>query len=145
MYVLSLVWWLSWLAIHSIFATSAFLQVRRKKKWYHLSTKFDGARSYFSKFSFMFHLKNHHFKHINLNFTWIGQTGLMYEAILYIAVAYILLCKVKSWIFRIAEFLGKSRKWGIMRKTTFWTKMHKIMPKNSPKPKIDKYLLNTNR
>ena len=35
---------------------------------------FKGARSYFSKFSFLLHLKNHHIKDININF-WLNQSS----------------------------------------------------------------------
>ena len=50
--------------------------------------------AYFSKFSFLFYLKNHHFKDVISNFSWNGQAVPMYEAILCIAVSYILLCKL---------------------------------------------------
>ena len=50
--------------------------------------------SIFSKFSFLFHLKNHHSKDVNLNFGWNDWAIWMCKAILYIAIAYILLCKV---------------------------------------------------
>ena len=42
---------------------------------------------------------------------------------------------LESWIFRVAEFLQKSRKWGIMRKTTILKKNKNIMPK-IPKTKL---------
>ena len=42
--------------------------------------------------SVLFHLKNHHSKSLNLNLIWNGQAIWIYEAILYIAFAYILLC-----------------------------------------------------
>ena len=38
------------------------------------------------------------------NFTWNGQAVLMYEAILYIAVAYILLCKLNYGYHNQARF-----------------------------------------
>ena len=44
----------------------------------------------FQRLVFRFHLKNHHSK--DESFCWNGQAVWMYEASLYIAVAYILLC-----------------------------------------------------
>ena len=35
---------------------------------YYFTTTIKGARSYFSKFSFLFHLKNHHSKDVNFKF-----------------------------------------------------------------------------
>ena len=46
----------------------------------------------FSKFSFLFHLMIHHSKDLDLKFQLKQSSGLMYEAILYIAVAYISCC-----------------------------------------------------
>ena len=51
-----------------------------------------GAQSYFSKFSFLFHLKNHHSKVVNIKLGLKRSTVCMYEANLCIAVAYILMC-----------------------------------------------------
>ena len=48
-----------------------------------------------SKLSFLFHLKNYHSKDVNWKFFgWKGQPSWMYESIMYIAVAYTLLCKL---------------------------------------------------
>ena len=58
------------------------IQVKSKKN----------AQSHFSKFTFLFLLKNHHLKNVNLRF-WLKQSKL-YEAILCIAVAHIFLCKL---------------------------------------------------
>ena len=53
-----------------------------------------GAPSYFSKFSFLFHLKNHHSKIVNLKFQLKWSSHLDVGSNLYIAVAYTLLCKL---------------------------------------------------
>ena len=43
------------------------------------------ARSYFSKFNSLFHLKNHRSKDVNFNFSWNGQAVWIYKAIMYMA------------------------------------------------------------
>ena len=50
-----------------------------------------GARPYFSKFSFLFHLKNHHSKDVKVNL-WLKRSSHLdiYDAILYIAVRHYL-------------------------------------------------------
>ena len=55
---------------------------------FHLAPKnvlllFEDAPSYFSKFSFLFHLKNHHSKGVNLKFQLKWSKPFVYEAILY--------------------------------------------------------------
>ena len=54
----------------------------------------NGAWSYFSKLSLLFHLMNHHSKDVNFKFRLKGQAILLYEAILYFVVASILVCKL---------------------------------------------------
>ena len=57
-----------------------------------------------SKFSFLFHLKNHHSKDVNLNFIWNGQAVWIYKADLYTAVAYTLPCKLNHGYHNQAHF-----------------------------------------
>ena len=63
--------------IHSVSSTSydftEKIRVKTKQQTYLLELKFHGghfkgAPSYFSKSSFLIHLKNHHSKDVNLNF-----------------------------------------------------------------------------
>ena len=55
-------------------------------------TMLKGTWSYYSKFSFLFHLQNHHSKDVNFKYQLNGQAVWMYKAIWYIKVASILLC-----------------------------------------------------
>ena len=60
---------------------------------YSLKLGLQGSQSYFLNLSFLFHLKNHNSKVKNSKFELNGQAiWIMYEAILWFAVAYILLC-----------------------------------------------------
>ena len=62
------------------------------------------ARSYFSKFSFLFHLKNHYSKAVNLKFWLKRSSRLDVRSNLCIAVAYILLCKLNYGYRNQARF-----------------------------------------
>ena len=67
----------------------------------------NGARSYFSKFSslvILFILRTITPKMQIQNFSWKGQSVWMYQAILYIAAAYILLCKLNYGYHNQARF-----------------------------------------
>ena len=59
----------------------------------YIPNSLEAARSYFSKFSSLFHLKNHHSKDVNFKFQLKRSSHLDVRInCVYIVVAYILLC-----------------------------------------------------
>ena len=98
-----------------------------------------GAQSYFSKFSFLLHLKNHHSKHVNLKFCLKWSSSLDVQSIfVYISycVSVILVIITKHpfiHIFQITPQLKKKKKnsMGYQKSMSFScdTKIYKSLKK----------------